>query len=65
MYISKQLLSNLVNKENLLLGDVYNWSPTDCGVSLSVIKRKLQTSTLKRETGVGRRGRLKKNLQLN
>jgi hypothetical protein len=35
-------------------------SPTDCCVSLSVIKRKLQTSTLKRETGIGRRGRLKK-----
>jgi hypothetical protein len=31
-------------------------SPTDCGVSLCVIKRKLHTSTLKRETGVRRRG---------
>jgi hypothetical protein len=34
------------------------WSPTDCGVS-QCDQKEITTSTLKRETGVGRRGRLK------
>jgi hypothetical protein len=61
MFVSCECCVLLSGKASATSRSLVQRSPTDCSVSLSVIKRKLQTSTLKRETVIGRRVRLKKH----